>query len=70
MQEIVVKKEKHLVLHNNEEIAHYVHVKKGNVIQTAMNKIEEFDTLEEAKTRVNEITNNENYFTENYGDNL
>lgn len=70
MQEIVIKKEKHLVFHNNDGVAHYVHAVKGNVVQTAMGNIEEFDNFEDAKNRVNEIANDENYFIDNYGDNI
>lgn len=66
MKTIIKEKDTHLVCHNGEGLVHYVHIKKGNVLNTYMEIIEEFETLDDAKLRVSEITSDENYFDNNF----
>lgn len=55
-----------VICHNGTDVIHCVHVKQGNVLVTGQPIVEQFDTLEEAKLRINEIANDESYFDSNF----
>ncbi len=66
MQEITTETEKFIVCHNNLDVIHYVNLKKGNVLLTEQEFVEEFLDLDSAKNRVNELANDEDYFVNNF----
>ena len=66
MDNITTIIEKYIVCHNGKDIIHLVHLKKGNKLVTGQEFIEEFLTLEDAKTRINEIAQSDSYFDENF----
>lgn len=66
MTELRMENDKYVICHNNADVIHCVHVKQGNVLVTGQPNVEQFDTLEEAKLRVNEIANDESYFDSNF----
>lgn len=66
MTELRMENDKYVICHNNTDVIHCVHVRQGNVLVTGQPNVEQFDTLEEAKLRVNEIANDESYFDSNF----
>ena len=66
MENITTTIDKYIVCHNGNDIIHLVNLKEGNKLVTGQKFIEEFSTLEDAKKRINEIANNEDYFNENF----
>lgn len=66
MKEIIAKKEIFVVCHNGVDIIHFIELQNGNKLSTSQKFVEEFSTLEEAKKRINELSNNQNYFDENF----
>lgn len=66
MTELRMENDKYVICHNNADVIHCVHVRQGNVLVTGQPNVEQFDTLEEAKLRVNEIANDESYFDSNF----
>lgn len=66
MTELRMENDKYVICHNNADVIHCVHVRQGNVLVTGQSNVEQFDTLEEAKLRVNEIANDESYFDSNF----
>lgn len=66
MTELKVENDKYVICHNDADIIHCVHVRKGNVLVTGQPIVEQFDTIEQLKQRVNEIANDESYFELNF----
>lgn len=66
MTELKMENDKYVICHNNADVIHCVHVKQGNVLVTGQPNVEQYNTLEEAKLRVNEIANDESYFDSNF----
>ena len=66
MNELKIESDKYVICHNNADIIHCVHIRQGNILATGQPIVEQFDTLEQLKQRVNEIANDESYFELNF----
>jgi hypothetical protein len=69
MKEITTETSKYILCHNNIDVIHCVLLKKGNILSTEQEFIEEFSTIELLKARVNEIVGDEEYFDLNFSSN-
>lgn len=66
MKEVVANNDIHIICHNNVDIIHYILLRKGNRLTTGQPFVEERASLEEIKSRINQITRDESYFDLNY----
>jgi hypothetical protein len=66
MKNITTTTDKYILCHDGIDIIHCILLKEGNNLSTGLEFVEEFVTKEEVKTRVNELTNDENYFDSNF----
>jgi hypothetical protein len=68
MKEITTTTEKYIICHNGAEVVHCILLKEGNKLSTGLEFVEEFTTKEEAKTRIADLTKDEEYFETNFSE--
>lgn len=56
MKEITAKKDTYILCHNGEDVVHFIFLKEGNTLTTGQPFVEEFDSVEILKPRLEEIT--------------
>jgi hypothetical protein len=66
MKEYIANQECYLLCHNGVDVFHCVHLLVGNKSVTGQPNMEKFDTVEELKERVNEISGDPEYFDNNF----
>lgn len=62
--------QKHYVCHNGGLVIQYFDLSIGGKLYNGLEFVEKFDTLDEAKSRINELANDEEYFDKHFVINL
>ena len=56
MREIIATEDRYVICHNNEDVVHFVFLRKGNKLVTGQPFVEEFTSIDAMKIRVEQLS--------------